>query len=150
MGSVIGLVDSSASSWYGWLKKGGIVAFSAYDETSLMTLLITRICAKYSISLPNIHETFGTLEKCYSLLLFAGFQNIEVKTEQLGNYLSVSDAQKLWKGVNWLHPKGNPLLQLEPEQVERLKAEYDTEIEALVTDKGVWRDIKTFFVLVRK
>ncbi len=150
MGSVIGLADGSGSSWHRWLKKGGIVAFSAYDEISLMIPLITIICAKYGISLPNIQETFGTPEKCYNLLLFAGFQDIEVKTEQLGNYLSVSDAQKCWNGVSWLHPKGNPLLQLEPEQIEQLKAEYDTEIEALATDKGVWRDITTFFVLALK
>ena len=41
-------------------------------------------------------------------------------------------------------------MQLKPEQLEQAKAEYLAELEALVTDKGIWNDITTFFVLGRK
>jgi hypothetical protein len=40
--------------------------------------------------------------------------------------------------------------ELETEQLEQAKAEYEAELEALVTDKGIWNDITTFFVLGRK
>ncbi len=43
-------------------------------------------------------------------------------------------------------PRGNPLSQRSQEQLEKLKAAYDAEVETLATDKGVWHDIKTFFV----
>ena len=41
-------------------------------------------------------------------------------------------------------------MQLSPAQLEQAKAEYLAELEALVTDKGIWNDITTFFVLGRK
>ena len=115
-----------------------------------MVPVITRACAKAcGVSLPNIHEQLGTPEKCHKLLRQAGFQTIEVKIEQFGEYLSLSDAQKWWSG-GWLHPQGNPLLQLKPEQLEQCKAEYVAQVEALETDKGIWQDITTFFVLAWK
>lgn len=137
-------------SWYRFLKPGGLVAFSCFSETSFMTPVVIRACARvYGISLPNINEPLGTPEKCHNLLQQAGFEHIEVKSEQFGYYLSLSDAENWWKG-GWLHPKGNLLSQLNPEQLERLKSEYRAEIQALATDEGVWQDITTFFVIARK
>lgn len=142
-------IPATLRKWHRFLKEGGVVAFSCYAETSYFTPVITKICAVNGISLPNLHEPVGTPEKCRSLLQQVGFKDIEVKIEQFGSYLSLSDAQNMWKG-NWLHPQGHPLSQLSPEQIERLKAEYRAEIETLATDKGVWHDITTFFVIGRK
>ena len=101
----------------------------------------------WGISLPNWNEPLGTAQKCHKLMREAGFQDIEVKTEQFGEYLSLSEAKKWWKGDPvWINPRGNPLSQLSQEQLERLKAAYDAEIETLATDKGIWHDITTFFV----
>ena len=135
-------------NWYNWLKPGGVVAFHAWAETGMMTPIITKACAKYGVSLPNIHQQLGTPEKCEKLLQQAGFQNIEVKIKQLGKYISVDDAKKWWGGT-WLHPK-NPLLELSAEKIEKIKAEYATKVEALATEEGVWLDITTFFVLANK
>ena len=66
----------------------------------------------------------------------------------LGKYLSVDDAKKWWGGT-WLHPK-NPLLEFSAEKIEKIKAEYATQVEALATQEGVWLDITTFFVLANK
>lgn len=152
--SIVWLSDIPAAlrNWYQWLKKGGLVSFSCYSETSFMTPVIVRVCAQvYGISLPNWNEPLGTPEKCHKLLQEAGFQDIEVKTEQLGEYISLGDAKKCWIGdTAWINPRGNPLSQLSQEQLERLKTSYDAEVETLATDKGVWHDITTFFVIAHK
>ncbi|AFZ19499.1 class I SAM-dependent methyltransferase [Allocoleopsis franciscana] len=132
-------------NWYRWLKKGGIVAFSSWSVTSFFTPVIIKVCAKYDLSLPNLHEPLGSPEKCRTLLQDIGFKGIEIKTEQFGRYLSLNEAQNFWKG-KWLHANGHPLFGLSDEQIEQLKAEFRAEIETIATDKGVWQEITTFFV----
>jgi protein-L-isoaspartate(D-aspartate) O-methyltransferase len=145
-------IPAAFCNWYRFLKKGGLVAFSCYAETSFMTPVVVRACAKvYGISLPNWNELLGTPEKCHKLLQEAGFHDIEVKTEQFGEYISLGDAKKWWEGDGaWINPRGNPLSQLSQEHLEKLKAAYDAEVETLATDKGVWHDITTFFVTAHK
>jgi protein-L-isoaspartate(D-aspartate) O-methyltransferase len=142
-------IPAALGNWYRWLKKGGLVAFSCWSATSFFTPVITKVCAKYGFSLPNLHEPLGSPEKCYTLLQEIGFQDIEIKTEQFGSYLSLSEAQKFWQG-KWLHPNGHPLLHLSQTQIEQLKAEFRAEVETLVTDKGVWSENTTFFVMGKK
>ncbi|MGB6297189.1 MAG: methyltransferase domain-containing protein [Rivularia sp. (in: cyanobacteria)] len=142
-------IPAAFKDWYRFLKPAGIVAFNAYAETSLMTPAIIKTCSNCGINLPNIHEPLGTVEKCENLLKEAGFDNIEVTTEQFGKYMSVDDAKKIFDGNTWIHPE-NPLLQLPVEKKEQLKAEFANIIEGLATEKGVWHDITTFFVLARK
>ena len=142
-------ISAAFKDWYSFLKPGGIVAFNAYAETSLMTPAIIQSCFNCGIDLPNIHEPLGTVEKCEKLLKEAGFNQIEVITEQFGKYISVDDAKKIFDGNTWIHPQ-NPLSKLPVEQKELLKAEFENIIESSVTDKGVWHDITTFFVLARK
>lgn len=142
-------IFAAFQDWYRFLKPGGIVAFNAYAETSLMTSEIIQSCFNCGINLPNIHEPLGTAQKCENLLTEAGFHNVEVTTEQFGKYMSVDDAKKIFDGSTWIHPK-NPLLQLPVEKKEQLQAEFASIIEGLATDKGVWHDITTFFVLAKK
>ena len=142
-------IYAALKDWYRFLKPGGIVAFNAYAETSLMTPAIIQSCSNCGISLPNIHEPLGTVQKCENLLTEAGFDNIEVTTEQFGKYMLVDDAKKIFDGSTWIHPE-NPLLQLPLEKKQQLKAEFARIIEDLATDKGVWHDITSFFVLARK
>lgn len=151
--SIVWLSDISAAlhNWYRWIKNGGIVSLSCYSDTSFMTPIVIRVCAKHGISLPNWNEALGSPEKCHRLLQEAGFKDIEVKTEQLGDYISLSDAKNWWKGDGvWINPRGNPLSQRSQEQLERLKAAYDAEVETLATQRGVWHDITTFFVIGHK
>lgn len=145
-------IPAALRNWYRWLKTGGLVGFSCYSETSFMTAILVRVCDRVSgISLPNWNEPLGTPEKCDKLLREAGFQNVEIKTEQLGEYISLDNAKNWWQGDNvWINPRGNPLSQLSQEQLEKLKAVYDAEVETLATDRGIWHDITTFFVISRK
>lgn len=143
-------IPAAFKNWYRWLKKGGIVAFSCFSESSFITPIVIKACAKHGVFLPNINEPLGTPERCHNLLQQAGFQDIKVKTEQLGEYLSLNDRRLLWNGRFWFHPTGNPLLQLSQEKTEELQAEYRADVESLATDKGVWFEIATYFVLAQK
>ena len=142
-------IPTALHNWYRWLKTGGIVAFSCWSETSFFTPIITKVCAKYGFKLPNLHAPLGTPERCYTLLQEIGFQDIAIKTEQFGSYLSLDDAQNFWRG-KWLCSNGHPLLHLSDGQLEQLKAEFKAEIETIVTDKGVWSENTTFFVRGKK
>ncbi|MEL7242171.1 MAG: methyltransferase domain-containing protein [Cyanobacteria bacterium J06573_2] len=142
-------ISAAFKDWYRFLKPGGIVAFNAYAENSLMTPAIIQCCSNCGIDLPNIHEPLGTVERCENLLKEAGFEDIEVTTEQFGKYMSVDDAKKIFNGNTWIHPR-NPLSELPLERKELLKAEFSNIIESFATDKGIWHDITTFFVLARK
>lgn len=136
-------------SWYRFLKKGGLVAFSCFAETAYTTSVVYRTVAqRNSIPIFNVNEILGTPEKCRQLLLEAGFLDIEIKQEQFGDYISLSDVESWWD-INLNNAMGNPLLQV-PEKLQQCKVEYIAELEALAADKGIWNDITTFFVLVHK
>jgi len=141
-------IPAALSKWYRFLKKGGIVAFSCCSEQSCEAPRIISICGKYDIYLFNINEPTGTTEKCQNMLAKAGFKDIKVKSQQFGFYRSVEQA-KQWNG-GWFHPRENPLLEVSSEQMEKLKAEYCQQIEALVTEQGVWYEHMAFFVTARK
>jgi len=141
-------ISAALNKWYRFLKPGGVVAFSCCSEESCGAPLIIQVCDKHSILLKNINEPTGTLEKCRHLLAKAGFQDIQMKSQQLGFYRSLEQARE-WNG-GWFHPRENPLLQVSLEQMEELKAEYRQKIEAQVTEQGAWYENLTFFVTGRK
>lgn len=135
-------------NWYRWLKKGGKVAFSCNSEQSYAAPIIIKAAAKYGISLQNINEPTGTPEKCQNLMKAAGFQDIEIRSEQFGFYQSL-DTAKQWDGT-WFNPRENPLLKLSTQKMEELTAEYRKLIEANSSDRGVWNEALMYFVAGRK
>ncbi len=151
--AIMFLTDISASlqTWYRFLKPGGFVAFTCPPETAYMASVYKSICAKVlGISIPHIHEPYGTPQRCHDLLQQAGFKNIEVKIEPSGRYRKLRGDGASWKWIN-LNFKGNPLLStLSQEQLEQLQVEYRAEIEKLTTDNGVWEDTTIFFVRAQK
>jgi hypothetical protein len=113
--------------------------------------ILQNIGEKYGISLTFSKPT-GTIEKCQKLLTDAGFEVLEIKTEQDGSYISLEEAKKMW-AINGTPAPGqfpHPLSQLSWAQQEQIHQEFDATIEALVTDKGIWNDITTFFILGRR
>ncbi|MCG6137517.1 MAG: class I SAM-dependent methyltransferase [Nostoc sp. LLA-1] len=143
-------IPNSLQQWYRFLKPGGKVAFSCFAETAHTVAFMFRQKAQaYGIFIPNPNEPLGTPQKCQDLLKEKGFQNIEIVTEQLGFYLSNVNVEKLWNG-NVIGAFGYQVKELPPERLEQLKAEYIAQVEATKTDKGIWNDATTFFVLGNK
>lgn len=144
-------IPASLQTWYRFLKTGGFVAFTCPPETAYMASVYKSICARVlGISMPHIHEPYGTPQKCHDLLQQAGFKDVELKIEPSGHYRKLRDERLSWKSIN-LNFKGNPLLlKLSQEQLDQLQVEYKAEIEKLATDKGVWEDTTTFFVRAQK
>ncbi|WP_414586443.1 class I SAM-dependent methyltransferase [Scytonema sp. PCC 10023] len=141
-------IPATLHKWYRFLKKGGVLGFSCCSQESCEAPLIIATCAKYGISIVNINEPTGTPQKCQNMLKEAGFQDIEVKSQQLGFYRSLEQARE-WNG-GWFHPRENPLSQVSSKQMEELKAEYRQQIEAMTTEEGIWYENMTFFVTAYK
>jgi ubiquinone/menaquinone biosynthesis C-methylase UbiE len=138
--------------WGQFLKPNGIIGIHVFADTAFVgSNILQNIVEKYGISLTFSKPT-GTIEKCQKLLTDAGFEVLEIKTEQDGSYISLEEAKKMW-AINGTPAPGqfpHPLSQLSWAQQEQIHQEFDTAIEALVTDKGIWNDITTFFILGRR
>jgi len=141
-------IPAAMRSWYRFLRSGGIVAFSCFAETAMTISVLYRAKLRdYGIIVPNPNEILGTSEKCLEMLQKAGFNDIDIQTEQFGFYLS--EAQSAWRG-NSNSACGYQFFQLPQEKLAQLKAEYIRELEALATDKGIRNDGTAFFALARK
>lgn len=145
-------LHAALTHWYKFLKPGGILGIQAFADTAFVGGIVTqKVAKKYGISF-NMSQPTGTVEKCHSLLEKAGFENVEIKIEQDGSYISLEKAKAMWAGSS--HPSPGqyppPLSTLSTEQLAQAKAEFDTEIEALQTEQGIWNDITTFYVFGRK
>ncbi|WP_341531356.1 methyltransferase domain-containing protein (plasmid) [Nostoc sp. UHCC 0302] len=142
-------IPTILGNWYRFLKSSGFIAFTCSSEDSYSALSIVEACTKHGITLPNLHEPLGTPERIQYLLTQAKFNQIEIHSRQLGTYLCLEKAQSRWNGQFWLHID-NPLRELKPEKISRIKASYDDKIAALETEEGVWHEELIYYVVARK
>lgn len=145
-------VEAALRLWYKLLKPNGKLGFHGFANTSFVSGVVTKqVCQRYGVSL-TYNEITGTAKKCHNLLASAGFKNIEVKTEQYGSYISLESAKQMWMSA--AHPTPgqfpNPLSKLSAEKLKTLKAEFETELEKLASDRGIWNDITIFFSFGKK
>ena len=145
-------LNAALRLWHRLLKPGGLIGFHAFAETAFVGGVVAqKVAEKYGISYAMSKPT-GTIEKCHDLLAAAGFKAIEIKSEQDGGYISLEQAKRMWAGSQ--HPAPgqfpNPLSQLSSQQLEQAKAKFEAELEALVTEQGIWNDITIFFTFGRK
>ena len=145
-------LHAAPTHWHTFLKPGGIIGIHAFADTAFVGGVVTqKVAEKYGISF-NMSKPTGTVEKCHRLLEQAGFEEIEIKIEQDGSYISLEKAKTMWAGNS--HPAPGqyplPLLTLSNEQLAQAKAEFEAELEALQTEQGIWNDITTFYVFGHK
>ncbi|NEO98628.1 MAG: methyltransferase domain-containing protein [Symploca sp. SIO2E9] len=139
--------------WHRFLKPGGLLSFHAFADTAFVGGVIEqKVLEKYGVSLLFSKPT-GTVEKCYDLLLQAGFEEIDIQTEQDGSYISLEKAKGMWldngsSPIPGQYP--NPLLKLSSEQLAQAKVEFDVELEMLETEQGIWNDVTIFYTFGRK
>lgn len=142
-------IPATLRRWYRFLKPQGLIVFNGFAETAFIEgVILIKVAKKYGINL-IFNQPTGTVEKCYALLDDAGFEDIEVKTDQLGGNVSFKPDTEKWERT-LKNPLSLPLKELSAEQLEQVKMDYFAELEGLVTDKGIWNDILTFSVLGRK
>ena len=145
-------LHAALTHWHTFLKPGGILGIHAFADTAFVGGVITqKVAEKYGISF-NMSKPTGTVEKCHRLFEQAGFEEIEIKIEQDGSYISLDKAKAMWAGNS--HPAPGqyppPLSTLSSEQLAQVKAEFEAELEALQTEQGIWNDITTFYVFGQK
>jgi ubiquinone/menaquinone biosynthesis C-methylase UbiE len=141
-------VTADLRLWRRFLKPDGLIGLCVFAETAFVAGVVLKSVARdYGVTL-IMSDLTGTPQKCQALLQNAGFEDIEMKTEQFGGFIHLNEAQNAWEG-SLKHPLCRSLAQLDSEQLAQAKADYLARLEALVTDKGIWNDITTFFVFGR-
>lgn len=138
------------------LKPSGRIGVHTPADTAYIgAVVLRRVLAKYHISL-EASNRIGSIEQCQNLFSKAGFEAVEVKTEQHGSYTSLDKAKATWEGVvvrpssTSLKVSDNGLSQLTSAQLAHVKAEFDAELESLQTNQGLWDDLTTLYILGRK
>ncbi len=143
-------INQALKHWFKLLNYNGLISVSGFSSKAFnLEMIMRNILQEYNLSLSYFNEVTANPEKCYQLLENAGFQEIKIKTEQLGSYMSLAESEKMWDLMS-----NNPLnqdfkkLSLTEEQNARKK--YNQEIKKLLTPEGIWNDTTTFFLLGRK
>jgi SAM-dependent methyltransferase len=148
--------EATLRLWHRFLKPGGRIGIHTPADTAYVgAVVLQKMLAKYGILL-EASNRIGAVEQCQNLFTNAGFEAVEIKTEQHGSYTNLDKAKATWEGIV-VHPSstslkifGNGLSQLSSPELAQLKAEFDAELEALQTDRGIWDDLTTLYILGRK
>ncbi|MBE9041341.1 methyltransferase domain-containing protein [Oscillatoriales cyanobacterium LEGE 11467] len=139
--------------WQRCLKPGGLLCFHAFADTAFVGGVVSqKILEKYDVSL-SLNKPTGTTQKCYDLMDAAGFENIEIKSEPDGSYISLEQAKGMWIGDSSFPTPGqypNPLRELSLSQRVEAKIEFDAVLDSLQTERGIWDDRTIFYTLGRK
>ncbi|MDJ0569685.1 MAG: class I SAM-dependent methyltransferase [Pleurocapsa sp. MO_192.B19] len=144
------------SLWCSFLKSGGRIGIHTPADTAYIgAVLLRKVLARHGVSL-EASNRIGSIEQCVNLFTSAGFEGIEIKTEKHGSYTSLEKAKAAWSGTI-VHPSSislkiysNELSKLSPVKLAQVKAEFDTELEALETKEGIWDEIVTWYILGHK
>ncbi|MEM7796879.1 MAG: methyltransferase domain-containing protein [Cyanobacteria bacterium P01_C01_bin.118] len=148
--------ESTLRLWYQFLKPGGRIGVHTPADTAYIgAVVLRRVFAKYGVLL-EASNRIGTIEKVQNLFANAGFEAVEIKTEQHGDYTNLDKAKATWEGVV-VRPSltsqkvsGDGLSQLSSAQLAQVKAEFDAELESLRTEQGIWDDLTTLYMLGSK
>ncbi len=142
-------IIATLTRWHQWLKPNGAICFGASSENSFFTPLIRQACHRQGVELPNLHYPLGTIERCHTMLTNAGFHNIEIDVVDFGKWLTIDEAKNFWNGRTWFHAD-DPLPSCNATTLEAIKADFDRQVEALATDRGLWQENLTFYINAHK
>jgi len=131
------------------LKPDGCVLFNSFDPAFLQPLrqLWNERLQKHDVKLGSlpIHR-IPNVKTCEQLLRDAGFTGIDIKVEQLGYYLPTEEDR--WREIS-AGLEGAPLKGMSAKQREQIHAEHITDLQNLVTPKGIWVDVPPMFAFGR-
>lgn len=145
--------EATLRMWYEFLKPGGLIGIHTPAESAYVGHIVLRkVFERYGVLLEPSNR-IGGIETCQNLFTNAGFEGIEIKTEQHGSYISLDKAKATWEGIGsrlFLKQSENLLSQLSSAQLGQAKAEFEAQLEALQTEHGIWDDLTTLYILARK
>lgn len=138
--------------WFELLKTGGGLGFHALPETSYFWVSVVRdVLANHGFPY-LLNAPTGSIEKTRQLLSEAGFGDIDIRVENTGYYVPFEKALQTWIEPNDFAPGQypHPLSSVPADVLGCCKRDYETRIEKLKTDKGVWNDVSMYYVYARK
>ncbi len=145
--------EAALRLWYRFLKPGGLISIHTPAQTAYVGYVVLRyVLERYGVTLEPSNR-IGAIETCQNLFTNAGFEAIQIKTEQHGSYISLDKAKATWEGIVSLpspRQSKNLLSQLSSAQLLQAKAEFEAQLEALQTEQGIWDDLTTWYMLGRK
>ncbi|MGK7924112.1 MAG: class I SAM-dependent methyltransferase [Spirulina sp.] len=144
--------EAALCLWYDLLKPNGLIGIHTPADTAYIGyVLLRKIFAEYGVNL-EFSNRLGSLDTCRDLFAKAGFTDITIATEQQGSYLSLEKARSAWNTLVHLFPSRSPdpLAILSSEQLESAEKEFRAELEARNSDRGIWNDLATWYIVAQK
>ncbi|ABW27752.1 class I SAM-dependent methyltransferase [Acaryochloris marina] len=142
--------------WYQLLKpRGRIAVHTPADTAYIGAVVLRRVLAEYGLELEPSNR-LGSIEQCRQLFEKAGFEAVEIYTEQHGSYTTLDQAKAIWESVvvnpSITAPKvvGDGRSRFSATELGKIKAELYAELEALQTEQGLWNDLTTVYILADK
>lgn len=138
--------------WYDLLKPGGTLGFHAIPATSYFWVAIARdVLGKYGFAY-LLNTPTSTIEKSRQLLSKAGFREIDIREQKSGYFVSLEKAKQTWIQKDDFAPGQypHPLHAVPSALLAQCQREYETRIEELNTDQGVWNDISMYYIYAQK
>ncbi|MBC8074445.1 MAG: methyltransferase domain-containing protein [Chloroflexales bacterium] len=138
-------MPAAVREWLRVLAPGGRAGFSSFGPTVMQPLreLWAERMRQHGITVgwpPTQRLADPTV--CRLLLHEAGFERVDVHSEQVGYHLP--SAEERWREIE-ASLEGMPLKRLASEQRAQIKAEHFAELEALATPEGIWVDVPAHF-----
>lgn len=138
--------------WHDLLKPGGILCFHALPETSYYWVREARkVFTKHGYPY-LINSATGSIEKSEQLLTESGFSQIDIHVEEAGYYMSAEQARYSWIDISDFFPGQypHPVTNVPSEIMMQCKQEYESNIEELIAEKGIWNDISMYYIYAYK
>ncbi len=147
--------EAVLKSWHHYLKPGGRVAIHTPADTAYVgSVTLRNVLANHGITLEPSNR-IGSVKQCRELFATSGFEEIEIKQERHGSYLSFESVYSTWKSTienpsNLSLKVSSDILKLSSRQLAEIRSEFKTALVAQQTSNGIWNDLTTLYILGRK
>jgi ubiquinone/menaquinone biosynthesis C-methylase UbiE len=131
------------------LRPNGFVLFNSFQPGFLQPLreLWSARLQKHDMKLGSLPvHRIPDVKTCEQLLRDAGFAGIDVKVDQLGYYHPTEEDR--WREIS-AGLEGALLKKMPAEKREQIHAEHISDLQDLVTPKGIWADVPPIFAFGR-
>ncbi len=135
--------------WLRVLKSDGRLIFTTFEASSFGSLMTTFIeqLSEFDVYVDTQKERLGKMQTCETYLEQAGYNDIQIHSEQLGYHLANEND---WWDIIMNSALRGFVTQLDAMQFAKFRAKHLAEIKKLKTDKGIWLDINIIFSTGKK